>query len=300
MAWPRALLLMTRPTQIALVVGIFINGGLLAIWGGAGSATLLMETWGAGLLLVVVAASVHLANEAADHETDRRTRRTPFSGGSGALDASGLSPGVPLSLSLVLATVAIVGTAAVVAVGGLSTLAAVLLLLGLGGGLAYSLEPAAVERRGWGEVLNAVLGALLLPLFGVAAVAATLSLEDIIAFLPFLFVTLASVMATAWPDREADAATGKHTMQVRVRPVWLRVIALLAMTAFVASTLVSMATAAMPMAGLGLLVLPLLLVGLARYTRVESPIANVAAMVGLGSLTLLVLVTSLAAEGRLW
>ncbi len=30
-------------------------------------------------------AAVHLANEAADDETDRLTPRTPFSGGSGAL-----------------------------------------------------------------------------------------------------------------------------------------------------------------------------------------------------------------------
>lgn len=299
MAWPRAVVLMMRPAQVALVVGIFVNGVLLATWSGAARSASVLDPALGALLLIVVAGSIHLANEAADHATDRLTHRTPYSGGSGALEASELSPRVPLTLSLALAVVALGGIIAALSAEHLSPLAAILLLLGLGGGLAYSLEPVAIERRGWGEVLNALLGALLLPLFGVATVAATVTVEHVVAFLPFLFVTLGSVMATAWPDREADAATGKLTMQVRIRPAWLRIIALLAAIGFIASTLLSMTLEAMPLAGLGLLVVPLLIVGLARYTRVGSPIVNVSAMVGLGFLTLMVLVASLSADGRL-
>jgi 1,4-dihydroxy-2-naphthoate octaprenyltransferase len=299
MAWARALLQMTRPTQIALIVGIFVNGALLAVWAGQGTVGVIFDAWPAVGLLILVSASVHLANEAADHASDRLTRRTPFSGGSGALEASGLSPRLPLALSLALAAAALLGVIVALTWGVLPAVAALLLLLGLGGGLAYSLEPAVVEKRGWGEPLNALLGALFLPLLGVAAIAATLSGSDVVAFLPFFFVTLASVMATAWPDRVADAATGKATMQVRLQPVTLRRIALIALIGFIASTLLSVAIEAMPLAGLGLLVVPLLLVGLARYTREESPIANVAAMVGLGLLTLVALGVSLATEGRL-
>ena len=289
----RALVAMTRPTQIALILVVFANGVMLAAWRAAGTATLgrdPLSLWPAVLLLVASSAAIHLANEAADYETDRLTTRTPYSGGSGALAASGLSPRLPLTLSLVVALMVGGGALIATAVGGLHPTAAALLLLGLVGGMAYSLPPVAAQRRGLGEVLNVVLGAMVLPLFGVAVMAATLEALDIIAFLPFVFVAFASVMATAWPDREADAATGKATLQVRLRPATLRRVALGATLAFVAATLLSAATGAMPMAIAGLLVLPLSVVGLLRYTRVTSPLPNVAAMVGHALITLVVLV----------
>jgi 1,4-dihydroxy-2-naphthoate octaprenyltransferase len=293
----RALVAMTRPSQIALIVVIAVNGMLLGLWqmtsasGRQGSAAL-------GLLLVVVAAaSTHLANEAADHHTDQRTRRTPFSGGSGALQASRLSPRLPLQLSLTIAVavaiVALLGAAA----GALSLTALALLLIGLAGGLAYSLSPVAAMRRGWGEPLNALLGAMLLPLYGVAAMVETVGVSDVIAFLPLFCVSLASVMATAWPDRTADAATGKATMQVHLAPTTLRRIHLAASGAFVAATLLSAAVGAMPLALAGLLVTPLVVVGALTYTRRRSAMANVSAMVGLVLITTVALVAEVVGDG---
>ncbi len=291
----RAIAVMTRPTQIALIVVIALNGILLATWRAPGS---LDDGLGAAatvlLLAILTAVAVHLANEAADHETDRLTERTQFSGGSGALEASGLDPRVPLAIGLSVAAVVAVVAVVVTATGLLAPVAAVLLLLGLAGGLAYSLPPVEAMRRGWGEPLNALLGSLLLPLFTLAAVAGVLVLFDVIAFLPFFFVALASVMATAWPDRAADAATGKATMQVRFPPASLRRIHLLASGAFVVATLVAAAVDAMPSSLAGLLVLPWLVVGTSRYTRTESPAANVSAMVGLALITTTTLTISLA------
>jgi 1,4-dihydroxy-2-naphthoate octaprenyltransferase len=289
----RAVVAMTRPAQVALIVVIFLNGALLAMWRGTATTAELIAVWPVLLLVVVTSAAVHLANEAADHETDALTQRTPFSGGSGALQASGLSPRLPLLLSLAIAAIVVVVGVAVVARGAMPIAAGVLLLAGLGGGLAYSLPPVAAERRGWGEPLNAVLGALLLPLLGVAALAASIDVLDVAAFLPLFFVTFASVLATAWPDRAADAATGKRTIQVRLQPTLLRWIAFAAAVGFVAASVLSATAAAMPSAIAGLLVAPLLLVGLLRYTRGGSPIANVAAMVGLIVITTVVLVASL-------
>jgi 1,4-dihydroxy-2-naphthoate octaprenyltransferase len=292
----RALAAMTRPTQVALILGIFTIGVMLALWRADGAATLnvdLLSLWPAAVLLTASAAAIHLANEAADYQTDRLTTRTAFSGGSGALEASGLNPRLPLTLSLATALMVVVGALVATTTERLNPAAALLLLLGLAGGLAYSLPPVAAERRGFGEALNAVLGAMILPLFGVAALAATLEPLDIVAFLPFLFVTFASVMATAWPDREADAATGKATMQVRLRPVVLRRVAMAAAAAFVVATLLSHASGAMPLALASLLVVPLLVVGLIRYTRHTSPWPNVAAMVGQALITLVVLVVAL-------
>jgi 1,4-dihydroxy-2-naphthoate polyprenyltransferase len=296
MASPRALLAMTRPTQIGLILIIFMNGALLALWRGVGMAGDGLAICAAAALLILAAASVHLANEAVDRDTDRLTRRTPFSGGSGALGASGLSPSVPLAAALVLASTCVALTLLVLMVGGLSLAAALILLMGLAGGLAYSLPPLAISRRGLGEPFNAVLGAWLLPLFGVATVAATVTALDAVAFLPFLAVTFASVLATAWPDRLADAATGKATLQVRLAPPRLRRMALASLIVFVVGTALSAATDAMPLAMSGLLVSPLLVVGLRRYTRLESPLANVAAMVGWSAITLVSLLVSLGGE----
>jgi 1,4-dihydroxy-2-naphthoate octaprenyltransferase len=290
----RALVAMTRPSHLLLIGVIFANGVLLAVWRG-GAVTDAVPL--ALLLALVASAAIHLANEAADDATDRLTTRTAFSGGSGALAASGLTPRVPLLASLLLAATATVGTVAATAAGPLPMAAAMLLLAGLLGGLAYSLPPLAVMRHGWGEPLNAVLGALLLPLAAVATVASTVGAIDIMAFLPFFFVTFASVLATAWPDREADRATGKRTLQVRLRPATLRRIALLTAIAFVVSTWLAFAAGAMPLAPLGLLVVPLLALGRRRYTRSEDPSANVAAMIGLATITFLVLAGSVALGG---
>jgi len=292
-----AMAVMTRPTQIALIIVIALNGVLLATWRAPGSLDDGLGVAVAALLLTVLTAvAVHLANEAADHETDRLTERTQFSGGSGALEASGLDPRAPLAIGLAVAVVVVVVAIAATATGLLVPVAAVLLLLGLVGGLAYSLPPLEVMRRGWGEPFNALLGSLLLPLFTLAAVAGTVALLDAIAFLPFFFVTLASVMATAWPDRAADAATGKVTMQVRFAPATLRRVHLLASGAFVVATFVATAAGAMPLSLAGLLVLPWLVVGISRYTRTESPLANVSAMVGLTLITTATLAVSLASR----
>jgi 1,4-dihydroxy-2-naphthoate octaprenyltransferase len=295
----RAAVALTRPSQIALVMLVFANGVLLAV-SRVEAAVDILTAVVALALVVVVAASVHLANEAADHETDRISERTPFSGGSGVLVATGMSARVPLVAGLALAGLALAGALATAMSGLLTPVAVTLLLVGLGGGLAYSLPPVTAMRRGLGEPLNAVLGGLLLPLLGVAVVADTIGVRDLIAFLPFLCVAFVSVLATAWPDREADATTGKRTMQVRLEPPVLRRIALLSVIAFFLATGLSAATRAMPWALAGLALTPLLLMGLRRYTRVRSPWPNVAAMVGLALLTGAGLLLSVSAKGGNW
>ena len=163
----------------------------------------------------------------------------------------------------------------------LPTTAVTLVLAGLVGALIYSLPPVSAMRHGWGEPLNAVLGGLLLPLAGVAVIAGGVDLADVLAFLPFSLVVLASVMATAWPDRSADAATGKATMPVRLRPGTLRRIHLAVSVGFVLAAGAAAIAAAAPLALAGLLVVPALVIGTLGYTRRESPWPNVVAMVGL-------------------
>jgi len=64
----------SRPAQLLLIVGVYLLGATIAVANGASPAPrpLLLG----GLPLVVLAASVHYANEYADYETDARTERT--------------------------------------------------------------------------------------------------------------------------------------------------------------------------------------------------------------------------------
>ena len=278
----RALVAMARPSQVALIVLVWSSGVLLGVARPDTPAIRPTDLGVALVLLLAAAVAAHWANEAADAETDAGSVRTRFSGGSGALARSDMGASLPLRLSLGLAvTVAITGVIAVV-VGALTVAAAFLLGAGLAGGLAYSLPPVAAMRRGWGEVLNMLLGALLLPLFGVAVVRGGIDPLDVLAFLPFAAVTLGSVMATAWPDRMADAATGKRTLQVRWRPRRLRGVYAALAAVWLCSTLLAIAVEAAPplAAAAGLLVLPLVVLGTVRYTRTEDPWPSVVAMVG--------------------
>jgi 1,4-dihydroxy-2-naphthoate octaprenyltransferase len=104
-------------------------------------------------------------------------------------------------------------------------------------------------------------------------------------------------MATAWPDRAADAASGKATMQVRLRPRTLRRVQAAAVAGFLVATLLAAILGAMPSALAGLLVAPLLIVGVARYTRYRSPLANVSAMVALALITTVTLSLEVVSGG---
>jgi len=73
---------MSRPSQLLLIAVVYLAGASAA----RASIGVDLPAVATGLiLLLLVAASVHYANEFADAETDAITRRTAFSGGSGAL-----------------------------------------------------------------------------------------------------------------------------------------------------------------------------------------------------------------------
>nr|WP_272904900.1 prenyltransferase [Halobacterium sp. TGN-42-S1] len=230
--------------------------------------------------MALVAASVHYANEYADAETDRLTERTPFSGGSGALVQTGVSRQVVLAAGVVAlaGAVGVVTATAGVALPWLSVwlLAAVAVL-----GWQYSVGPLAFAWRGLGELVNALLGGLLLPLYAVSVATGRVTLAAVAACLPFAVVVFLNLLDTTWPDRRADAAVGKRTLATRWSTgrlrgtYWSGVVAFAATTVALADALPSavwVATAA---------VLPALAFAGGRYTTDRSPAPTVVAMVAL-------------------
>ena len=267
----------SRPSQLLLIAGVYALGVKIAT---ASGASLSPRPLAAGLgALLPVAASVHYANEYADYETDALTERTPFSGGSGALPESGLDR--RLILRAAAAALAF-GTALAITGAGLGFLsppALALLAVIAVFGWQYSVGPLRLAWRGWGELDNAALGGLALPVYGAAVVGGPLD-RVALASVPFFLVVLLNLFATQWPDREADAAVGKCTLAVqwsrrRLRTVYVA-IALLA-----AATVLALQPTVIPrpVALASVAPAPLLVVGALGYTRRRTPWPTVSAMV---------------------
>jgi 1,4-dihydroxy-2-naphthoate octaprenyltransferase len=271
---------MSRPDQLLLMVLVYAMGiGAALAWGGSVDPVTTLLGFAVYLPL---AASVHYANEYADSETDRLTTRTRFSGGSGALVDTGLTQSLPKHATMATAGLAALTITAGVGAGVLTpSSTGLLVVIGLFG-WGYSLEPVALAWRGWGEVDNAALGGIALPVYGTSIVTGSVSLSVVAAFLPFGAAVFCNLLATTWPDREADAAVGKNTLATQWSTGRLRRLYGAGLTAVVATTLLGSLTV-LPAAVVvvTLLTIPGFGWGWHRYTRQESPFPTVGAMVAL-------------------
>jgi 1,4-dihydroxy-2-naphthoate octaprenyltransferase len=268
---------MSRPEQVMLVAVVFATG--VAAGTARGGMLTPSVVW-AGAALLLATVSVHTINEYADVDTDALTRRTAFSGGSGALHDLGLPPSFALRVAAGTG-----GAAVLVAVLGWSTSklglpSLVLLLVGLAGGWLYSISPIAFSRHGWGEVANALLGGIVLPVYGMAAVQGEVGATDAVLFVPFALLVFVNLLETQWPDRVADAASGKHTLTARLSARSVRAVSLVSASAayllvlLLAPDVLPTAVALASMSGL-----PFSAWGLRRLTRVPTPLPAVLAMV---------------------
>ncbi|MEA5409299.1 hypothetical protein VB773_18100 [Haloarculaceae archaeon H-GB2-1] len=138
---------MARPSQLLLILIVYLLGATIAA---ANGATLAPRRLVAGATaLLPLAASVHYANEFADHETDARTDRTPFSGGSGALAATGFDPTFALRAAQTALLVGIATTTLLFTLTSLPATSVGVLALITAFGWQYSLGPLALAWRGW-------------------------------------------------------------------------------------------------------------------------------------------------------
>lgn len=269
---------MARPLIMLSVILVYGAGGLIAR---AAEYPLNIQAFAWGLAaLLFVALSIHYVNEYADYQTDALTRRTPFSGGSGVLPSGDVPRILALKagwLTLILGVIiALMG----VFTGILTTNTLIVLLIGAFGGWMYSLPPLKLAWHGWGEVDNALLGGMLLPLYGYTVQTGHVDGWVMVACLPFTLLVFVNLLATTWADREADAQAGKYTLATRFSVRSLRLIyGTAALLCFALLYLLIDHTIPQIVAAGSFIALPLVVWGGLRYTRIHSPHPTVFAMI---------------------
>lgn len=267
---------MARPNQILLIALVFSWGILMALARGlAWSSLSTLLGLGAAILISV---SIHFVNEYADYETDKLTKRTPYSGGSGALQDSGLDKNLALKGAILAMILGFAIAFFAFLMGHLTW--QVLAILGLAAffGWEYSLEPLKLAWRGWGEIDNALLGAWLLPICGYTVIHHRVDTFIMAAAAPFAMLAFLNLLATHWADREADRAVGKLTLVTKLSIPQLRILYLLTMVG--AYTWVYWHSQYPPLVKLSsFIVVPLSVWGFVSFTKQHNPAPSVFAMV---------------------
>jgi 1,4-dihydroxy-2-naphthoate octaprenyltransferase len=228
---------------------------------------------------MAVTVSIHLINEYADVETDALTQRTAYSGGSGALSETGASPAIALTGAWIALLAGVLIAVIGVLTGLISVQALGMLMLGTFFGWMYSVRPLALAWKGWGELDNSLLGAMLLPLFGYVLARGTLNLSTLFLFLPFTGLAFLNLLAITWADREADGIVGKQTLAVKWSERSLR---RLYLTVGTLSYLIIVFQFYLQFPRyvilVGFLTFPLSIWGFHTYTRKQDPAPSVIAM----------------------
>ena len=272
---------MARPMQLVAVTLVYTLGTLMAL---AQNISLNSTMLGMGYIaLIPTAMSIHYANEFADYETDRLANRTPFSGGSGALGRTGLSPQIALFAARVSLLLGLGLWLIGFLLGDLPLTSGGVLAFGAFFGWMYSLPPLKLAWRGWGELDNAMLGGIALPVYGYAVQAGYINWQIILLNLPFGLLVFINLLATTWADREPDAAVGKYTLATRWPVTPLRQLYFgVGILPFVLIACFWLAESIPSLVGfVSFGVLPLMLIGARTYTRIHTPFPTVFTMVAM-------------------
>ncbi len=216
MADLKTLFLATRPG--------FFSASVVPVLLGASVAWNLDNAFSPGYLVLTLLAVISLhagmnvLNDYYDYlngtDNINKTALPPFTGGSGLIQSGSMTPVATLFLgaglvcagSLLGLYLAITTSPLLFLIGG----------AGLTTGFFYSAPPLFLAGRGLGE-LTVGLDFGILPVLGSYAVqTGTLSTAPFLASLPLSFLIAAILFINEFPDMEADEASGKKTLVVRL------------------------------------------------------------------------------------
>lgn len=195
-----------RAPFLLLPITLVAAGAAAAAWSGTFS-------WPRSLIALVGLVALHMAvnilNEWSDMRTgiDLRTKRTPFSGGSGTLPAGGMSLGGALAFGLVCSAIGLA-----IGVWFLTQVGLVLLPIMILGAICVLGYTDVLARLGVGEIA-AGLGLGTLPVMGAAIVQdGTLAPAAIAASIPGFFMTFNLLLLNEFPDEAADREGGRRNL----------------------------------------------------------------------------------------
>jgi 1,4-dihydroxy-2-naphthoate polyprenyltransferase len=242
---------------------------------------------GLGFLLMCLGTlSAHYADEYADVDTDSITRRTMFSGGSGVLPSGIVPPIWALRSAIVCMGLAIGLAACWVAIGIFQPVVLIMVFIAIVGGWFYSMPPLMLERRGLGEIDNAILGGWFMTLMAYAAQTGSMDTMSLLRFVPVVLIVYVNLLGVHWPDRTADETAGKSSIVVLLKEKTAVVHAILIALTYI--YLIGFSGALYPpqVTFAALLTLPVGIVTAVRFFRKPGPF--------LSSLLMMVLMAAMA------
>lgn len=287
----------TRPTFLLGSVALAILGTSIAWWDGSFNLSNAILAF-LGLLLWHTSANV--LNEYSDFRSgiDARTRRTPFSGGSGVLPAGLLSSRSVLHLGLLLFAMAIPIWIYLIVMKGL-----LLLPLLLAGGLCVFLYTPVLTKQRLAEVSSSI-GIGMLPILAFYFVqTGGYTLEVCLVAVASGLLLFDVHLLAEFPDVEADVVGGRKTLPITLSRNGASYVYVAAGLAFYAWIAAWAATGLMPRTVLfTLMTLPIYLLtvrGAFDYRDQKTFVANLwtGAVVYFLSMALLALGYIIAAQG---
>jgi 1,4-dihydroxy-2-naphthoate polyprenyltransferase len=206
---------MARPLFVVGIVPLYALGATAA-W--ADMRSINVPLLAAGLVAVwLVQLMTHYNNEYCDLETDQATAvPTLISGGSRVLVRKLVSRASARKAALACLLLAVILSLVMVFVLGAGVWAFAFIAAAAFPGWNYSSRPLKLKAAGLGEATLILISCFLLPATSYYLQAGTVRPGFLVTGIPVALLTLALILTTEIPDREADGATGKRTLAVRL------------------------------------------------------------------------------------
>lgn len=202
---------------------LFVIGGALVYALGAGIARYLgvQINWGIYLLgqlyVSALQLSAHYLNEYFDAPADQQNnRRTPFSGGSGAVGEGKISRNTLLLIAFSALTIVASLTVILISIVPPTPLLVLILSFAVFGAIFYSTPPLRLVRSGYGELTTSILVANMVPLFAFYLQSGDFHRLLPMSTFPLTALHLAMMLSFSFPDYASDVKFEKKSLLVRM------------------------------------------------------------------------------------